>query len=136
MDQEATEPDNKELVFLEQAPRDYNEIAKSLRVFCVSSWDYQKASQDQEGGKVPPDIDVWKETEVPQLQQHVKKLTEENRKRHCKRFMAKLLPTLEALEIWSHERQVHLTKDEKNVEADWADGNLGTVKQVYIQTSL
>lgn len=138
MDQEAADQENEELAVPGQAHRDYSEVAKSLKVFCVSSWDYHKAPQRHEEGKVPPEFDAWNETEVPQLQQHTKQLTEENRKRHCKRFRAKFLPMHQALETWCHERvdKVQLAEGEKKVEADWIDDNLGTVKQVYINLCL
>lgn len=136
MDKEAAEQENEEFVLPDQAPRDYSEIVKSLKVFCVSNWDYQKAPQCHKKGRVPPDFDAWKETEVPQLQQHTKTLAEESIRRHHKRFMDKFVPLCQALEAWSHEGviTVHLAEGEKKVEAEWIDGRLSTVKQVYIET--
>lgn len=79
IDQENAVEEDEDNFNLDEELRDYDEVAKSLPVFCVSSRAYQKmcgrlAKDDPVPGFVTPE-----ETEIPQLQAHCKKLTEAGR---------------------------------------------------------
>jgi hypothetical protein len=67
--------------------RDYEEVARSLPVFCVSSRAYQKLCGRLQRDKGVPGFDELKQTEIPQLQAHCKKLTEAGRELSCRRFL-------------------------------------------------
>jgi hypothetical protein len=81
--------------------RDYDEVARSLPVFCVSSRAAQKLA-----GRLQRDSDVTgfqslDETEIPQLRQHCKLLTEAGRASNCRRFLTNLSQLLTSLGIWA-----------------------------------
>ncbi|KAK7739253.1 hypothetical protein SLS62_011259 [Diatrype stigma] len=86
----------------DQDIRDYDEVARSLPVFCVSSRAYQKLS-----GRLRKDdfrshgylsVD---DTEVPKLQEHTRKLTEAGRASHCRRFLNDLLQLVNSMKLWA-----------------------------------
>jgi GTPase SAR1 family protein len=83
--------------------KDYDEVAKSLPVFCVSSRAYQKLS-----GRLEKDGDVngftlLDQTEIPDLQAHCRKLTEAGRQDGCKSFLNSLSRLLTSLTLWSSD---------------------------------
>jgi GTPase SAR1 family protein len=83
--------------------RDYDEVAQSLPVFCVSSRAYQKLS-----GRLEKDGDVngftlLNQTEIPALQAHCRKLTEAGRQDGCKSFLNSLSRLLTSLTLWSSD---------------------------------
>lgn len=109
----------------DQDIRDYDEVARSLPVFCISSRAYQKLSGKllKDDFEAPGFFSV-DDTEVPQLQQHAKKLTETGRTSHCRRFLNDLLQLLNSMKLWvgndgsqstlteleQRREQIHLTK--------------------------
>jgi GTPase SAR1 family protein len=83
--------------------RDYDEVARSLPVFCVSSRAYQKLS-----GRLEKDGDVngftlLNQTGIPDLQAHCRKLTEAGRQDGCKSFLNSLSRLLTSLTLWSSD---------------------------------
>ncbi|KAL9103543.1 MAG: hypothetical protein Q9163_001421 [Psora crenata] len=81
--------------------RDYEEVARSLPVFCVSSRGYQKLS-----GRLCKDHDVpgftsIEQTEIPQLQAHCEKLTEKGRAAGCRAFINRLSQLFNSLTLWA-----------------------------------
>lgn len=70
--------------------RDYEEVARSTPVFCCSSRAYQKMSGRLQRDSTVPGFRSTDETEIPQLQQHCKKLTEGVRASNCRRFLTNL----------------------------------------------
>ncbi|KAI0166678.1 hypothetical protein GGR57DRAFT_34099 [Xylariaceae sp. FL1272] len=100
----------------EQGPRDYEELARSVAVFCVSSQAYQGFAKGEfVGGFENPEA-----TEIPQLIEHTKSLTDGRRLTKAKAFLNDLLQSLNSLYIWSseHDFDVPLTEDEKRVEME------------------
>lgn len=75
LDQEAAREEDHKNFILDEDIRDYDEFAKSLKVFCISSPAYRKLSGCE---KACPGFRALKETEIPQLLAHRKLLTEAN----------------------------------------------------------
>ncbi|KUI60678.1 Nuclear GTPase SLIP-GC [Cytospora mali] len=96
--------------------RDYDEVARSLPVFTVSARAYQKLS-----GRLRKDavhIDGFpsiQDTEIPQLQEHAKKLTEGGRASSSRRFLNELSQLLNSMKLWAtYDRPIgHSKKDQK-----------------------
>jgi len=81
--------------------RDYEAVARSLPVFCVSSRAYQKLSGrlvKDHAVKGFTDVD---ETEIPALQSHAKKLTEGSRTASCRRFLNNLMQLRTSMNLWA-----------------------------------
>lgn len=81
--------------------RDYEEVARSLPVFCVSSRAYQKLQGRLKQDASIPGFKHADETEIPQLQAHCKKLTEAGRETTSRRFLNSLNQLLNSLRLWS-----------------------------------
>jgi hypothetical protein len=101
LDHELAEEEDAANFDPEQDARDYDEVARSLPVFCVSSRGYQKLM-----GRLKKDADLpgfknIAETEIPLLQAHCKKLTEAGRQAACRRFLNSLSQLLNSLQLWS-----------------------------------
>ncbi|KAK4033768.1 hypothetical protein C8A01DRAFT_19341 [Parachaetomium inaequale] len=84
--------------------RDYDAVAASLPVFCVSSRAFQKLSgrlqkDDFHGGGFQSVDD----TEIPQLQSHAKKLTEAGRAASSRRFLNSLMQLLNSMTMWASD---------------------------------
>ncbi|KAL8800998.1 MAG: hypothetical protein Q9200_007076 [Gallowayella weberi] len=83
--------------------RDYDEVARSLPVFCVSSRGYQKLK-----GRLKKDGPIAEfknihETEIPMLQEHCKKLTVAGRLAICRKFLNNLWQLLKT------QADIHIT---------------------------
>jgi len=79
----------------------YEEVARSLPVFCCSSRAYQKLrGRSQRENDVPGFRNV-EETEIPQLQLHCKKLTEAGRASNCRNFLTSISQLLNSLRLWA-----------------------------------
>ncbi|OCK74971.1 hypothetical protein K432DRAFT_409418 [Lepidopterella palustris CBS 459.81] len=81
--------------------RDYDQVARSLPVFCVSSRAYQKLCGRLKKDEPVPGFKTVKETEIPQLQAHCKKLTEAGRAQSCRSYLNSLSQLLNSLILWS-----------------------------------
>ncbi|KAI0456489.1 hypothetical protein F5B21DRAFT_467908 [Xylaria acuta] len=119
LDQENSAEENDATFDPDQDARDYDEVARSLPVFCVSSRAYQKLS-----GKLEKDdfqshgFLSMEDTEIPKLQKHTKKLTEASRMSHCRRFLNDLSQLANSMKLWSANdgNGSHLTDDQKRRE--------------------
>ncbi|KAH6648251.1 hypothetical protein BKA67DRAFT_522596 [Truncatella angustata] len=101
--------------------RDYDEVANSLPVFCVSSRAYQAICGRFEKENIKAsDIGFMEaeDTEIPQLQRHAKKLTEAGRASNCRRFLNDFSQLINSMRLWasSDDTQSHLTDAEKRRE--------------------
>lgn len=82
--------------------RDYGKVARDLPVFCVSARAYQKLAGRFEKdavqiiGFTAPD-----ETEIPQLQEHAKSLTESGRMNISRLFLNELRHLLNSMKLWT-----------------------------------
>ncbi|KAI1372650.1 hypothetical protein F4677DRAFT_431751 [Hypoxylon crocopeplum] len=110
LDQENAAEEDDTTFDPDQDLRDYDEVARSLPVFCVSSRAYQKIN-----GRLQKDdfrshgFMSAEDTEVPQLQQHAKKLTEAGRASHCRRFLNDLAQITNSMKIWATNDGTHST---------------------------
>jgi len=83
--------------------RDYEKVARDLPVFCVSSRAYQKLSgRLKKDNKVAGFEDI-EQTEIPQLQAHCRKLTENGRQASCRRFLNSLTQLVTSLGLWASD---------------------------------
>ena len=101
LDQELAEEEDAANFNPEVDARDYDEVARSLPVFCVSSRAYQKLKGRLLKDKAVPGFENVDETEIPKLQAHCRKLTEAGREAACKRFLTNLTQLLNSLRLWS-----------------------------------
>ncbi|KAI0964750.1 hypothetical protein F4678DRAFT_486458 [Xylaria arbuscula] len=116
LDQENAVEEDDETFDPDQDRRDYDEVARSLPVFCVSSRAFQKLS-----GKLEKDdfqahgFLSLEETEIPKLQEHAKKLTEARRVSHCRQFLNDLSQLVNSMKLWSADGDdaSNLTASEK-----------------------
>ncbi|EUC39737.1 hypothetical protein COCMIDRAFT_45972, partial [Bipolaris oryzae ATCC 44560] len=93
--------------------RDYDQVAKSLPVFCVSSRAYQKIC-----GRMQKDDNIHgfttrEETEIPQLQTHCQKLTEAGRIQTSRTFLTGFCQLLISFRLWTSDNTLHLPLNEK-----------------------
>ncbi|KAI1780219.1 hypothetical protein F4818DRAFT_437499 [Hypoxylon cercidicola] len=119
LDQENAAEEDEETFNPEEDLRDYDEVARTLPVFCVSSRAYQKLSGRLQKDDFRSDGFMSPEdTEIPQLQQHTQRLTEAGRKRHCRSFLNELVQLINSMKLWTtnDETQCTLTDGEKRRE--------------------
>lgn len=100
LDMENAEDENPDNFDPDEDIRDYDEVARSLPVFCVSSRAYQKLSGRLQKDSDLPGFATKDQTEVPQLQAHCNKLTENGRAANCRRFLNSLNRLVSSLALW------------------------------------
>ena len=103
LDQENAAEDDPDNFDPDEDTRDYDEVARSLPVFCVSARAYQKLC-----GRLQKDGSVGgfasrHETEIPQLQDHCRKLAESGREAGCKNFLNGMSQLLSSLALWTSD---------------------------------
>lgn len=82
--------------------RNYDELARSLPVFCVSAHAYQKLAGRLEKDAVQINgFATLDDTEIPQLQEHAKKLTEGGRISTSLLFLSELNRLLNSMRLWA-----------------------------------
>ncbi|KAL1618669.1 hypothetical protein SLS54_007105 [Diplodia seriata] len=126
LDQETALEEDEENFDPDQEIRDYDEVARSLPVFCISARAFQKLS-----GRLKRDKDVSGfsdvyETEMPQLQAHCKKLTEYGRAAAGRRFLNSLSQLLNSLLLWASSTRngSHLSAAQQQKEARFVENKL------------
>lgn len=99
--------------------RDYEEVARSLPVFCVSSRGYQKLQGRLRQDPAVPGFKGVEETGIPQLQKHCRQLTEKGRAESCRRFLNNLSQLLNSMSLWASNDGTgrNLTDGQKAKEA-------------------
>ena len=119
LDQEIAAEDDEENFDPDIEVRDYDKVARSLPVFCVSSRGYQKLQGRLRKDPPVPGFTNIEETEIPALQNHCEKLTETGRAANCKAFINKLNHLLNSLHLWasSDGSGANLTAEQKAREA-------------------
>ena len=132
LDQEIMAEEDEESFDPDVDIRDYDEVAKSLPVFCVSSRGYQKLQ-----GRLKKDSSVSgfrhvDETEVPALQYHCKQLTVVGRTAACKRFMTMLSQLLNSMTLWASNdgTGANLTQEQRDQEARFLNKSLKNLESV------
>jgi hypothetical protein len=101
LDEELAMEENEEDFNPDDNTKDYEKVAKSLPVFCVSSRAYQQMKGRLKKDSPVAGFQTLEETEIPQLQEHCKALTVAGRTATCKQFMNKLSALLNSLAIWA-----------------------------------
>ena len=132
LDQELAAEEDEENFDPDAEIRDYDEVARRLPVFCVSSRGYQKLQ-----GRLRKDPDIAgfsniDETEIPQLQAHCEKLTETGRSASCKTFINKLSQLLNSVHLWasSDGTSAHMTPEQRAREARYLTKGLKSLESV------
>lgn len=132
LDQELAAEDDEENFDPDADSRDYDEVARSLPVFCVSSRGYQKLQGRLRKEPAVPGFKTVEETEMPQLQAHCKELTKVGRSANCKRFINNLSQLLNSLTLWASNDGTgdHLTAEQKEREVKLLSGQLKRLEDV------
>lgn len=130
LDQELAAEEDEENFNPDAEIRDYDEVARALPVFCVSSRAYQKLQ-----GRLKKDPHIAgfsniKETEIPQLQAHCEKLTENGRSANCRTFINKLSQLLNSLTLWasSDGTSANMTAEQRAREARYLQKGLKSLE--------
>lgn len=113
--------------------RDYDAVAESLPVFCVSSRAFQKLS-----GRLQKDdfnnagFQSIEDTEIPQLQAHARKLTEAGRASNSRRFLNDLVQFLNSMSMWATDdgTRSNRSDDEKQSEENRLRSRLSRLEEV------
>jgi GTPase SAR1 family protein len=100
IDQENAAEEDEENFNPDVEMRDYDEVARLLPVFCVSSRAYQKMCGRMQKDDGVPGFVTPEETEVPQLQDHCKKLTEGGRIQTSRTFLTSVCQMLTTFNLW------------------------------------
>ncbi|KAK4192432.1 hypothetical protein QBC35DRAFT_483760 [Podospora australis] len=132
LDQECAAEEDEENFDPDVDIRDYDAVAKALKVFCVSSRAFQKISgrlqkdNFDESGFNPVD-----DTEIPQLQAHAKMLTENGRAAASRRFLNSLITLLNSMTMWATNDGTRstLTDAEQRAEDSRLRARLNKVEQ-------
>ncbi|KAF9636827.1 hypothetical protein BFW01_g7723 [Lasiodiplodia theobromae] len=126
LDQETAQEEDEENFDPDKEIRDYDEVARSLPVFCISARAFQKLS-----GRFKRDKDVSgfsnvDETELPQLQAHCKKLTESGRAAAGRRYLNNVSQLLNSLSMWASNTRTtsQLTASQRQKEAQFLQTKL------------
>ena len=132
LDQEVAAEEDEENFNPEMEVRDYEEVARSLPVFCVSSRAYQKLQGRLRKEPAVPGFESAEETEMPQLQAHCKELTKAGRSANCKRFINNLSQLLNSLVLWASSDGTgeHLTTEQREREAKLLSSQLKRLEDV------
>ncbi|KAM3081672.1 hypothetical protein ACMFMG_005123 [Clarireedia jacksonii] len=130
LDQENAEEEDAENFNPEEDIRDYDAVAKSLPVFCVSSRAYQQMNGRLKHDATIPGFRDIEQTEVPQLQAHCKKLTESGRSANCRRYLNSSLQLILSLSLWASNdgSGLNLTDTQKATEARWLEKKLSELE--------
>ncbi|KAL8946392.1 MAG: hypothetical protein Q9222_007207 [Ikaeria aurantiellina] len=129
--------------------RDYDEVARGLPVFCVSSRGYQKLKGRLQKDRPVPGFQSIEETEIPMLQAHCTKLTEAGRIVSSRKFLNNLSQLLNSLAFWAsndgsgmqmtkgqkEEEEQHLAKKIRKLESTLEEAVKGTAKDWHEEFS-
>ena len=110
--------------------RDYDKLARSLPVFCVSSLAYQVLQGRFKGEQCITGFRQLEDTEMPLLQSHCVKLTEAERERNCKQFLNSLDQLLNSLRLWASFIPKSLTDMEHREFKEFLDSRLNELHTV------
>lgn len=132
LDQEIAAEEDEENFNPDKDVRDYEEVAQSLPVFCVSSRGYQKLC-----GRLEKDAEVTgfttkEQTEIPLLQAHCEKLTETGRSANCRASLNKLSQLLNSMTMWasSDGTGANMTAEQRAREARYLHKGLSGLESV------
>ncbi|KAJ4310762.1 hypothetical protein N0V94_008285 [Neodidymelliopsis sp. IMI 364377] len=101
LDQENAAEEDEETFNPDEEQRDYEQVARNLPVFCVSSRAYQKMCKRLQKDDPVPGFNAPEETEMPQLQTHCRKLTELGRGQSSRNFLLGVCQLLSTFTLWA-----------------------------------
>lgn len=118
LDQEAAIEEDEANFDPDEEIRDYDALARNLPVFCVSSRVFRKLSARLENDTVRTDgFKSLNDTEIPQLQEHARILTETRRVTTCRLFLNELNQLLNSMKL-SDARDTWFTASQKKLNVD------------------
>ncbi|KLU81761.1 hypothetical protein MAPG_00842 [Magnaporthiopsis poae ATCC 64411] len=119
LDQEALH-EIEEPSHLHVCARDYDAVAKSLPVFCVSARAYQHLCGFLKKDKFQASAFANEaDTEIPSLQEHGRTLSQTSRISQCHHFLSGLVQVINSLRIWTSPRmtgQGLITREEEALD--------------------
>lgn len=126
IDQENAAEEDEENFNPDEEMRDYNQVARSLPVFCVSSRAYQKMCGRMQKDDEVPGFVAPEETEIPQLQTHCKKLTEAGRIQTSRAFLRSVCQILNTFNLWSSNdgHGLKMTEEDKHKQVSYLQRRL------------
>jgi hypothetical protein len=115
--------------------RNYDVIAQSLPVFCVSSRAYQKLSGRLQKDSAVSGFTSPEQTQIPQLQDHCRKITERGRVAASQTFLNNLNQLLNSLSLWALNDGTgsSLTAAEREDQANFLQDQIGNLERVHYQ---
>ncbi|KAJ4343636.1 hypothetical protein N0V95_006610 [Ascochyta clinopodiicola] len=131
LDQENAAEEDEDNFNPDEELRDYDEVAKALPVFCVSSRAYQKMCGRLQKDDAVPGFTSPEETEIPQLQAHCKKLTEAGRIQSTRNFLLSLCQQLTTFSLWASNdgSGVRMTNDDKRKQVKYVERRLSELEK-------
>ncbi|KAH7412113.1 hypothetical protein DE146DRAFT_709700 [Phaeosphaeria sp. MPI-PUGE-AT-0046c] len=131
LDQENAAEEDEANFNPDEEMRDYEHIANSLPVFCVSSRAYQKMCGRLQKDDPVPGFKHPEETEMPQLQAHCQKLTEAGRIQTARTFLLSLCQQLTTFSLWASDdgTGLKMTDDEKQKQIRYLDKQLSELER-------
>ncbi|KAK4635549.1 Nuclear GTPase SLIP-GC [Fulvia fulva] len=118
LDQEAAADEDPDNFNPDEDIRDYDQVARGLSVFCVSSRAYQKLCGRLKKDNAVAGFTHKDVTEIPKLQAHCKALTVGGRNAGCRRFLNSLTSLITSLALWASDdgTGVKLTSQQRDAE--------------------
>ena len=135
LDQEIAAEEDEENFNPDAEFRDYDEVARALPVFCISSRAYQKLQGRLRKDPYVPGFTSIDQTGIPQLQAHCEKLTETGRAAKCRTFINKLSQLLNSLALWasSDGTGANLTVSQKAREESYLQKGMDGLESVSLR---
>jgi hypothetical protein len=116
LDQENAAEEDEAHFNPDEEMRDYENVARSLPVFCVSSRAYQKICGRLQKDDNVPGFKTAEETEMPQLQAHCKRLTEAGRIQTARTFLLSLCQLLTTFSLWANNDGIGLKMTDDDLQ--------------------
>ncbi|KAF1918118.1 hypothetical protein BDU57DRAFT_528585 [Ampelomyces quisqualis] len=131
LDQENAAEEDEDNFNPDEDMRDYEQVAKSLPVFCVSSRAYQQMCGRLQKDARVPGFKTLEETDMPQLQAHCKKLTEAGRIATARSFLLSLCQQLTTFSLWASDdgTGLKMTDDDKRKQVKYLENRLSGLER-------
>lgn len=131
LDQENAAEEDEDNFNPDEEQRDYDQVASSLPVFCVSSRAYQKICGRLQKDDPVPGFETPEETEMPQLQAHCKKLTEAGRVQNSRNFLLSVCQLLTTFTLWASNdgTGLKMTDDDKRKQVKYIERRLKELEE-------
>ncbi|KAF3050848.1 hypothetical protein E8E11_008956 [Didymella keratinophila] len=131
LDQENAAEEDEDDFNPDEEQRDYDQVAGSLPMFCMSSRAYQKMCGRLQKDDTVPGFETPEETEMPQLQAHCKKLTEAARVQNSRNFLLSVCQLLTTFTLWASNdgTGLKMTDDDKRKQAKYVERHLKELEE-------